>query len=621
MAPGLLSALGRLHLSLLLIGTLALASPVSIGATSAAEEAAGESQPVDGGWPRLYRLPEGASALLYQPQIAEWKDQRHLVAWSAVSYQANKNSKPQLGTIKIEADSSVALEERLVSFTPFRITEFNFLSLTRDAAQKLSSELQSAIPQGPHVIALDRILANVDKSSIRPSGSGGNLKADPPKIFHSTRAAALVIFDGQPVWSPIKGNNLKFAVNTNWDVFQSPEKTVFLRDNKNWLTSTAIDSGWTPAGELPASLRKLPADDWKEVQASLPGGRYVPNAIPSVFVSFEPAELIQIQGEPVLVPVAGTSLFWVRNTESDLFRHHATGAFYYLVAGRWFSATSLDGPWTFATPQLPEDFKKIPIEHPRSRVLASVPGTDQATEAVLLAQIPQTARVNAKEIKAPEVNYQGDKPEFQKIQTTSIELAVNTNKQILKFEDRYYLCFQGVWFRSASATGPWSVAKSIPKQIYSIPASSPAHNVTYVVVEQDGDDDDDWVTFGAVAGYTGMMVAWGCAVWGTGWWYPPYVSYGGFYPTYFWYPPTYGLAAWYNPYTGTFGRGAAVYGPYGGAGGWATYNPRTGTYARGSAAYGPYGSRNFAFLVLHSTRDQKESVHGRQETERSDYLG
>ena len=74
-----------------------------------------------------------------------------------------------------------------------------------------------------------------------------------------------------------------------------------------------------------------------------------------------------------------------------------TGTVYYLVAGRWFSAPGFTGPWTFATPSLPADFKKIPLEHPRSRVLASVPGTDRAAEAVLLAQMPQTARVNKKE--------------------------------------------------------------------------------------------------------------------------------------------------------------------------------------------------------------------------------
>ena len=82
---------------------------------------------------------------------------------------------------------------------------------------------------------------------------------------------------------------------------------------------------------------------------------------------------------------------------------------FYLVAGRWFSAPSVKGPWQFATPTLPEDFKKIPLDHPRSRVLASVPGTRQAAEAILLAQIPQTARVNRKELKAPDVAYVGDR--------------------------------------------------------------------------------------------------------------------------------------------------------------------------------------------------------------------
>jgi hypothetical protein len=553
--------------------------------------------PTDGGWPRLYELPADATALIYQPQVSEWANQKHIVAWSAVSYQENKNSKAALGTIKFEADSSVAMHERLVSLTPLRITESHFSSLSRDDAHKLSTELQSAIPQGEQVISLDRVLANLNQSAIRPANvDANNLKAEPPKIFHSTRNAALVIFDGQPVWSPIKDNNLKFAVNTNWDVFQlTTDNTFYLRDDKSWFKSTNLDSGWTPAGTLPASFSKLPSDEnWKEVKANLPGKSLSAAAVPVVFVSEEPAELIQLQGEPVYAPVAGTSLLWVSNTESDLFKHKATGAFYYLVAGRWFSAASLDGPWTFATLQLPEDFKSIPPEHPRSRVLASIPGTQQATEAVLLAQVPQTARVNVKQIKAPEVVYQGGKPEFKKIDTTSLELAVNTDKQIIKFGDLYYLCFQGVWFMSRSATGPWEVASSIPKEIYSIPASSPAYNVTYVTVEKDDNDHDDWVTFAAVAGYTGMMIAWGCAVWGSGWWYPPYVWYGGFYPAYFWHAPTYGLAAWYNPYTGTFGRGAAVYGPYGGAGGWAAYNPRTGTYARGGAVYGPYGSRGFA---------------------------
>ncbi len=262
------------------------------------------------------------------------------------------------------------------------------------------------------------------------------------------------------------------------------------------------------------------------------------------------------------------------------------------MAGRWFTANDFSGPWTFATTTLPEEFKKIPLEHPRSRVLASVPGTAQAAEAVLLAQVPQTARVNRKEVKAPEVLYQGD-PTFDPIEKTVVARAVNTDKDILKVGDSYYMCYQGVWFVSKSAQGPWEVAKTVPKEIYDIPVNSPAHNVTYVTVVED-DSDDDWVTFAAVAGYSGMMVAWGCAVWGTGYYYPPYWGYGGYYPYYYPFYPTYGYGAYYNPWTGAYGRTAVAYGPYGGAGVTARYNPRTGTYSRGAAAWGPYGARGVA---------------------------
>ena len=51
------------------------------------------------------------------------------------------------------------------------------------------------------------------------------------------------------------------------------------------------------------------------------------------------------------------------------------------MSGRWFSASSLNGPWTFATTRLPPDFARIPASGPRGFVLASVPGTAQAQEA------------------------------------------------------------------------------------------------------------------------------------------------------------------------------------------------------------------------------------------------
>jgi hypothetical protein len=239
---------------------------------------------------------------------------------------------------------------------------------------------------------------------------------------------------------------------------------------------------------------------------------------------------------------------------------------------------------------LPEEFTQIPLEHQRSRVLASVPGTTQAAEAVLLAQVPQTARVS-KTVQAPDVVYQGGSPEFTAIEKTTVQRAVNTDKDVLKVGDLYYMCFDGVWFMSRAATGPWSVTGEVPRQIYEIPISSPSHAVTYVTVQE---SNNDAVVFATAAAYTGVMIAFGIAVWGTGYYYPPYIRYGGGYPYYRPYYPTYGFGASYNPWTGAYTRGAVAHGPYGGAGVGQRYNPRTGTYSRGAVAYGPYGARGAA---------------------------
>ena len=122
------------------------------------------------------------------------------------------------------------------------------------------------------MIALDRVLANIDTSQIIPRNVDG-VKADPPTIFFSKTPAVLVNIDGEPIWAPIPQNDLTSAVNTNWDLFQhGPTKTFYLRNDRVWLKATDVKGPWAPAGTLPESFTKLPADDnWKEVKASLPG--------------------------------------------------------------------------------------------------------------------------------------------------------------------------------------------------------------------------------------------------------------------------------------------------------------------------------------------------------------
>lgn len=578
--------------------TAVAASQTRVDSQPPSKPAAATSPPAatiavaDPGWPRTHTTRAGGRIQIYQPQIASWEGQQRLVAYIAVSHQAGGTDKTVVGTLKVEADTTVALDQRLVRFDAFRITETNFGSQPRDRARAIVADVERALGEFERVMSLDRLLAGLDRSQIRPRNVEG-VKADPPRIFYSTRPAVLVSFDGDPIWNPIPGTELRFAINTNWDVFDHPaSNSLFLRIQDTWLKAGAMAGPWTPAGTLPPSFAKLPADEnWREVRASLPGRRMANRDVPVVFASTSPAELILVHGAPDYSLVSQSSdLLWVNNTASDVFRLGKSGPVYYLVAGRWFSAPDFGGPWTFATPALPPDFTMIGLEHPRARVLASVPGTRQAAEAVVLAQIPRTARVSREQVKAPEVQYQGT-PQFQPIEKTTVLRAVNTDKDVIKVGDRYYLCFQGVWFLAATPLGPWAVAAAVPPQVYAIPASSPAHHVTYVTIV---DTDADWVVFGTGAGYSGLTIAWGCAVWGTGWYYPPYVYYGAVSPIYYPYYPTYGYSAWYDPWTATYARGGVAYGPYGGVGATARYNPSTGTYARAGMAWGPYGAQGAA---------------------------
>ena len=245
----------------------------------------------------------------------------------------------------------------------------------------------------------------------------------------------------------------------------------------------------------------------------------------------------------------------------------------HLTAGRWFSSNTLEGPWTFATPNLPEDFARIPQSSPAAQVLASVPGTDEAKDSVLMAQIPTTAIVDPKAAaETAKVAYDGD-PKFEPIQGTSMQYATNTSQKVIKQGDVYYLCLQGVWFLATTPQGPWQTAPSVPPEIYTIPPSSPVYNVTYVT---------------QVTTSSGAVEA-------------SYTAYG-----------PYGSAtrsASDNPYTGTAARSASVSTPYGKASVGQAYNPYTGAYGatkQGSQAIGVAISMRRNLHGSHPTNSYEE---------------
>ncbi|NEI96435.1 SH3 domain-containing protein [Rhizobium ruizarguesonis] len=543
-------------------------------------------------WPRTFTADSDATLTLFQPQVVDWSGFTKLDALIATELKTSKDASPVYGVIGVTAKTVADDETDNVLLTDVEATEVNFSTLNKDQLAKLALGVGKILPTDPITVSQDRLTASLADYKRLNDVSG--LRADPPPVFHSETPAILVQTDGKAVVSPVKGvQGLSFVVNTNWDVFQSDaDKAFYLRDEKSWLTAKALDGEWTEAAELPPQISSLPDEnDWKDVKPALPTQKFLDGNAPKVFYSDVPAELLVFEGKPALEKVPGTGLEWASNTTSDVFYRPADKTWYVLLSGRWFSAQSLDGPWTFATPNLPGDFQSIPQDASYYSVRASIPGTSESAEARLKASIPQMARVATDGTVKVDVSYSGD-PRFEAIEGSSLSYAVNSNEQVIKVGAKYFVLKDGVWFVGGSPTGPFEVAKAVPDEIYKIPASSPVYNVTYVRVY---DTEPAAVWYGYTAGYLGAYLAWDALVWGTGWAYPAWWDFGwsgGYWP-YYPRPVTYGVGAFYNPAFGTFGRYGYAYGPYRGIAGGAAYNPRTGTYIRGGAIAGPAGSRGF----------------------------
>jgi hypothetical protein len=540
----------------------------------------------DLGWPRE-KSNAGSKLIYYQPQLDDWKEFRQLEARMAVSLTP-AGGQPTVGVIYLRARTDANLETRNVVISKLEITGTRFPSLDEAGAAKMDQLVRTFLPPtATMAIALDRLLAGLEVAKPESAPTVA-VKNDPPRIFINYGNAVLLLVDGEPVRAPIEKTNLEFVVNTNWGLFfdKSASKYYLLND-RQWLAAAALEGPWTVTTKLPKDMAKLPAQpNWADVKRAVPPPTGVSTTAPKVFYSNTPAEILSFKGQPQYAKIPTTQLVYATNTESDLFVHSGENQYYYLVTGRWFRARSLDGPWSYATADLPSDFARIPLNTEKSRVLASVPGTDEAKDAVLLAQVPTTVIVDRAQAEAQgKVTYDGE-PKFAPIESTSLSYASNTQEKIIKVGDLYYLCFQGVWFMSTSPQGPWKTADSIPKEIYTIPASSPVHNVTYVTQTTTSSGQTE---SSSTAGYLGVFII-GLAVgatiaYGSGYYYPPYYyrpPYG--YPIYRPYPVTYGVGAYYNPNNGTYGYARGAYGPYGGVAGSAGYNPSTGTYTRAVGA-------------------------------------
>ena len=576
----------------------------------------------DAWFPRTRTGPRG-TLVFNAPQIDSWEGFETLTGWLAFQITLDGAEASPYGSLQFQASTEVDLEEREILLYDAEILSLSIPNFPEDAAEY--EILREALTSQPTKVPLELVLEYLPRQVSLPSTEG--LNPEPPRIFAATSPAVILSVDSQPQWLPIDGTELEFILNANWDVFRvQGSETAYLLYSSNWFTATELEAAWSWSATLPPDLERLPEDgNWSNARAALPGNLnsiVVPDAPPPpVFYSTEPAELIQLSGDPVWQPLGSEGLQFAANTIQELFQ--LGDDVFVLLSGRWFTAPGLDGPWSWTT-DLPAPFLDIPVDHEKSYLRASVPGTVEAWEAALVTVIPRKATVarGSGEL-APDVSYAGD-PVFQPIDGTEVTMAVNTSYQVLEYQNFYYLCDKAMWFAGSSPTGPWVLADNLPDEFDRIPPSSPAYNTTFVSVDS---ADDETVSYSYTAGYEEAYIVDETVVHGTGWtpsvvsiWALYEITGGGYYyPYYPFYPfpPTYGYGSWYDPSSGRYGESIVAYGPYGAARSTAVYNPTSGVYARGQAFWDSdeYAGRSYGYNPNTDTSTASNRYHDFEDNE------
>jgi hypothetical protein len=580
--------------------------------TGAAAQRTAEQKPDDEAWPRQIKSGN-TTFVVHQPQLDSW-DGRNVEVLAAVEVKAEGQEKALYGAARLTASVNIDKSARMAEFVDVKVTKAVFPASPGNEEEYLRI-LQNSVMQKVRQISLDRFETALTVMEAEHKFTALPLKNDPPAIIHSKVPAILVYVDGPPTYRPIEGLGLARVINTRPLILKDTEGKFFLHLFDGWMESKAFNGPWEVCKKPSSMLSNAMKDAIESGQVDLLEGKADPESnlkppslsnkpVPVIYIVTTPTELIVTEGSPKFVSIPGTSLAYAENTTGNVFKDTRENKLYILVSGRWFRSATTNGPWEFVPGgKLPSDFSKIPDDNPKENAKASVPGTQQALEAVIAAHIPQTATVSRNDIKINPPQFDGE-PQFKPLEGTPLQYVVNTGTPIIHSgANEFYAVENGVWFKAESVKGPWIVADYVPGVIYTIPPSAPLHYVTYVKIYG---STATTVDVGYTPGYYGTVVTKGSGyivMYGTGYAYTPWVG-----TTWFGPPVTYGCGSsiTYTPWDGwavSFGFGWSWgypmypmgwgWGPYPwwGPVGWGYYYPYP-YYAPvyGGVAWGPNGA-------------------------------
>ena len=315
-------------------------------------------------WPRDISIAN-AAVLVYQPQVNSWVGNQ-LDFRVAMALKPTGAKDETFGSAFVTARTQVDKVSRTVVFENVHISKVDFPTLPAHG-ETYAAALQASMASNMCSISLDRLEASMALAGVKPATV--QVKNDPPAVIVSNTPAILVPVDGAPVWKAMtEDSRFQRVINTQALILKGGPGQLYLHVYDGWMSAGSIEGPWSVSNAQPLGMdnaaQKLAKTGKVDMLDGAPKGQPKPTlagGAPTIYVSQQPTELIVFKGQPDFVPINGTQLLWASNTSADVFIETTNNLYYALMAGRWFRASALTGPWSFvANDGLPADFAKIP---------------------------------------------------------------------------------------------------------------------------------------------------------------------------------------------------------------------------------------------------------------------
>ncbi len=204
----------------------------------------------------------------------------------------------------------------------------------------------------------------------------------------------------------------------------------------------------------------------------------VKNDPPHIFVSYSPAVLVIVDGDPSLKKISGSNYLKVINSSAFILNNSLDGSFNISLFGEWFKAAKISGTWSLnvdGTKDLDKLLADYSVKDSTLQLLN--PPADDIKNYISKGKQP---KIFVSTIPAELILFEGQ-PQYTLIDGTGLLYASNTKADVFKntVDNLSYILISGRWFSSVDLKSQWNFVdqKNLPADFAKIPENSPKSNV------------------------------------------------------------------------------------------------------------------------------------------------